>query len=66
MLDAGFHIDLGLVPFKKRVEIYEIGRVDMIANQKDKPKILEVMKCCEKLSYVVLWEPAYCCTNHKN
>ena len=43
-LDTRCLIDLGLIHLKWRVEIDERVRVDMIANQADKPKIWEVME----------------------
>ncbi len=45
-LNTRCHIDLGLVHLKRRVEIYERVRVDMIINQTDKPNtsIWEVME----------------------
>ena len=43
-LDTRCHIDLGLGHKKRRVEISEGVRLDMMANQADKQKILEVME----------------------
>ncbi len=38
-LDTSCHVDLGLFHLTRRVGINERMRVDMVANQADKPKI---------------------------
>ncbi len=43
-LDTRCHVDFGLVHLKRRVEIYDMTRVDMVANQADKQKVWEVMQ----------------------
>ena len=43
-LDTRFHIDLGLIYVKRRVEMFKRARVDLITNQADNQRIWEDMK----------------------
>ena len=43
-LDTRCCVDCALIPLRKRVEMYQMARVDLIINQADKQKIWEVMK----------------------
>ncbi len=48
-LDTRYPTEFGFAHLKRRVEIYERVRVEMIINQADKPKFLEVMESWKTL-----------------
>ena len=46
-LDTRCHVDCDLFHLKMRVEMYDRGRVDMVANQADRQKVSGVMQSCQ-------------------